>query len=611
MKSCSNAAVGMEKHPKLVGSLRIDIRLIILMLSFSACLVNVSCLAPSFKKSGKLRIEQYYYRRQQQQQTSFLNMVMSTPDVKQYSSTSSSLSSSSKPNNNRNPTPTPTTTTTTNSNNKDSSSSSSTSRRKKKYKRKRGKTPTELQRDSLRKSRQAEYEMIRKEADGKAPPIWAFESLFPEPLWDDDTIYRDLFEISDREKKEKADRKRKKSSTITEETKILPLSSSSSTDNALPDTTETATDTIRKIIYGSNNLQSQPVMPEVYTQAIAKNKTKVDRAMTRMVEDRMYGFRRSSTSDFQYDTSLMDDGAVKFRDGRRLGRALKVNIDKLSYYARKELNRNRLEEAEELFEKAMEMDKRDGRPYLGLSRIAQKRRDFKYAGECLRAGIANSINPPLISPDGFEIFDNGANPFLLQALGCLEERMGHLSEAENLFVEATKSRPSHAAAWVSLARLRTRKLRQGVHAGRICYQNAETELRRVGMTPSAHVYTSWASLECDAGNKRRARELFEAALKIDTKCSVAWLQLGVMESNNEDWARAKECFETVLKFDQRNSKVLQAYAIMESKRLDGESRVAIDLFERALSMRPRDAGVYQAYALYVAELGDIDGARTL
>jgi len=385
----------------------------------------------------------------------------------------------------------------------------------------------------------------------------------------------------------------------------------------LDSSTKRTSDRIKKIIYSSSDIDPDLPITSVESSTdesrqVPGNDTKVDRAMTRMVEDRLYGFRRSSSSsDYQYDTSLMGDEAVKFRDGRRLGRALKVNVDKLTYYAKKELNRNRLEEAEELFEQALEIDQRDGRAYLGLSRISQRRRDFKYARECLIAGLANSISQPLISPDGFEIYDNGANPFLLQAAGCLEERMGHLSEAENLMVEATKSRPSHAAAWVSLAQIRTRKLRQGAHAGRACYQNAERELRQAGLPASSYVYTAWASLECNAGNVRKARKLFEQALEVDPKCSAAWLQLGVMESNNEDWERAQECFETVLKFDRRNSKVLQAYAIMESKRPEGESREVIDLFERALAMNSRDAGVLQAYALYVAKLGDIDGAREL
>jgi Tfp pilus assembly protein PilF len=105
--------------------------------------------------------------------------------------------------------------------------------------------------------------------------------------------------------------------------------------------------------------------------------------------------------------------------------------------------------------------------------------------------------------------------------------------------------------------------------------------------------------------------LFQKALKIDPKCSAAWLQLGVLEAAGCDWEEAEHCFESVLKFDQRNSRVLQAYALMESKRPDGCSRKAIGLFERALQANPRDAGVLQPYALFVAELGDMDAAREL
>ena len=44
----------------------------------------------------------------------------------------------------------------------------------------------------------------------------------------------------------------------------------------------------------------------------------------------------------------MGDGAVKFRGGVRLGNALAVNIDRLTYFAKKELAHGRLEEAEEM-----------------------------------------------------------------------------------------------------------------------------------------------------------------------------------------------------------------------------------------------------------------------
>ena len=72
--------------------------------------------------------------------------------------------------------------------------------------------------------------MIRTNAgEGKPPPLWDFESLFPEPMWDDDTIYRDLFEIN--------------------ANKIVATGS----DKIGSSTKETA-DKIRKIIYSSREM---------------------------------------------------------------------------------------------------------------------------------------------------------------------------------------------------------------------------------------------------------------------------------------------------------------------------------------------------------------------
>ena len=470
-------------------------------------------------------------------------------------------------------------------------------RRRKKYQRKRPKKQSEMDRDALRKSRQERYEEMRKGTHKIA--LWDFESLFPEPVWDDETIYKDLYEVNERDSKDTV--KKAISSTGTTEKNVGIIN---------PRVDKIATKKVNQITGKPSIEESSPTnVREIENED--KNTTIIDGPLTRMVEDRLYGFRRNSVGDFQYETSLMSDGAVKFRDGVRLGNALKVNGDKLNYHAKKELAHGRLEEAEELYERAIKMLPRDGRAYLGLSRVAQRRRDFRYAKECLRSGIINSYSERVDTNSGETILDKGANPFLLQALGCLEERMGHLAEAEKIFIEACKSRPSHAAAWVSLAQLRTRKLRQGANAGRICYQRAEFELNRVGLPQSSHVYTAWASLESKAGDTRRARELFQSALQIDPRCSAAWLQLGVMEAHEENWEKAKECFESVLKYDKRNSRVLQAYAIMESKQPDGNSREIIGLFERALRAKPRDGGVLQAYALYVVKLGDIDSGREL
>jgi tetratricopeptide (TPR) repeat protein len=499
---------------------------------------------------------------------------------------------------------------------------------RKKYKRKREKPLTEQASDRLRILRQAKYEELQKKSSGN-PSIFSFESLFPAPVWDEASIQKDLYEIANRDKavvernqKEPKPKVRSamRSSSIGGSSMMRvwrdpklssPLLSYDEVAVSIPQSDIVGEESVMPKVKSDLNISDKAGEQEIGSGLANRQSTAeapaVDRALTRMVEDRVYGFRRSQSGEFEYDTSLMGDGAVKFRDGVRLGNPLKVNADILNYQAKKEFAKGRLEEAEELYEKALELDPRDGRSYLGLSRIAQRRRDFKLAKDYLRAGISRSVS--LIKG---EKLDRGPNPFLLQALGCLEERMGNLAQAEALFISAVKSRSSHAAAWVSLAQLRTRKLRQSASAGRVCFQSAERELELAGCPPSSHVYTAWASLEYKkAGDARRARELFEKALKCDPKCSPAWLQLGVLEADNENWDRAQECFENVLRFDQRNSRVLQAYAIMETKRPVGDSRKAIDLFERALRANPRDAGVLQAYALYVAKLGDIDAARNL
>jgi len=384
----------------------------------------------------------------------------------------------------------------------------------------------------------------------------------------------------------------------------------------------------------------------VDTETIASESQNVDKALTRMVEDRIYGYTRSYDGmSIQYPTSLLDSSrAVQFREGVRLGKALSINVDRLVHFAKKDMSHGRLEEAQEFYLQAVKMDPTDGRAYLGLSRIAQRRGDLEYAKALLKEGIGRSGGGFVtvrgspekkvdnrtkkndekdgdsdVGPKLGTIPDVGPNPFLLQSLGTLEQKMGNLAAAEELYLQALRSRPSHAAAWVALAQLRTKELRQGAKAGRACYQSAERELQRIGAKPNAFVYTAWASMEYKKGKVddtksiTRARELYKKALDADPRCSAAYLQLGVMESDCGNFDTAKECFEKVLTFDQRNSRVLQAYAIMESRRPRDEvnSRRVLDLFERALRVNPRDAGVYQAYALYVVELGDIDAARDL
>jgi tetratricopeptide (TPR) repeat protein len=513
---------------------------------------------------------------------------------------------------------------------------------------------TEQRLRCVRRERQAAYDQLMSSAAG-SPSLWGFEDLFPAPVWDEATVQRDLYAVKKQDSKTAKGRAKPRTAGEEEEPSNKNTIRSSfyggnsmlrvwreprMSSSYLPgesgdvvgsennnDTSSVASDNengkvpqrgppippappVRETAYEPPQQENVVSLFLAATGDTGSNATsKVDRDLTRMVEDRMYGYRRTQKGEFQYETSLMGDGAVRFKEGVRLGNPLSVNAEKLSYLARKELQHGRVDEAREYYEQAVQIDPRDGRGYLGLSRCAERRRDFTLAREHLKMGIANSVS---VWKDSNMSPDRGANPFLLQALGCLEEKMGHLATAEALYIAAAKSRPSHAAAWVALAQLRTQKLGQSANTGRVCFQTAEREMERAGVRPSSHIYTAWASLEDQkSGDTRRARELFNKALEIDPKCSAAYLQLGVMERRCENWEDAQACFDAVLKFDQRNSRVLQAYALMETKRPDGDSRKAIELFERALKANPRDAGVLQPYALYVAELGDHKSAREL
>eukprot|EP00579_Thalassiosira_antarctica_P008906 CAMPEP_0201880148 /NCGR_PEP_ID=MMETSP0902-20130614/10835_1 /ASSEMBLY_ACC=CAM_ASM_000551 /TAXON_ID=420261 /ORGANISM="Thalassiosira antarctica, Strain CCMP982" /LENGTH=939 /DNA_ID=CAMNT_0048408125 /DNA_START=8 /DNA_END=2827 /DNA_ORIENTATION=+ len=527
---------------------------------------------------------------------------------------------------------------------------------RKKYARKLPVSPSEKAVALNRRNRRAAYEKLRTtsmETTNEPPSVWSFDALFPAPVLDGKSIREDLYGNKEREEEmrvrqlELNQMREQKRLELEKQEKdyLVEPSSDETTAKSREEDLDLTRQTIMKNVketdvydYDSSNPTSKEESEE---------KQPVDKTLTRLVQDRISGLWRSPAGSIQYSTSLLDsDKAVQFREGIRLGKPLTINIDRLCHFSKKEMRHGRLEEAQENYLKALELDPTDGRPYLGLSRIAQRRGDLKHARGLLKEGISKSTGGYVVVKGATSTTENekknkgknkndydseeqgktighipdlGPNPFLLQALGTLEQKSGNFATAEELYLQGIRSRPSHAASWVSLAQLRTKELRQGASAGRACYQSAERELTRVGAKQNSFVYTAWASMEYKKGGRnddtkslRRARELYQKALNVDPNCSVAYLQLGVMESECGNFDTAQECFDTVLKFDQRNSRVLQAYAIMESRRVhreDVDSRRVLDLFERALKANPRDAGVYQAYALYLVELGDVDSAR--
>ena len=124
----------------------------------------------------------------------------------------------------------------------------------------------------------------------------------------------------------------------------------------------------------------------------------------------------------------------------------------------------------------MQVDPWDGRGWVGLAKLHEKRGHFGNARDVLLEGLNKNPN----------------NPFILQSLGCLDAQGGNLAEAHRRFQQATTADPKHAASWVSWGKLEERFRRPW--RARQCYAKA------AAVDP--HNYYAWqclAVLECKSG----------------------------------------------------------------------------------------------------------------
>jgi len=185
-------------------------------------------------------------------------------------------------------------------------------------------------------------------SSGSSGRMWSFDALFPEPQWDEEIVKKDLYGISERDD-------------------LLISSKTGQGKNITNKEVKNDDDMRNKSVEVDGQIVSN-INEEININATVDkegNET-IDHTLTQMVEERIYETRLTDEGTYVTDNSLLDrDSAVQFRDGVRLGNPLKVNADKLTYYAKKELSRNKLDEAYDLYERAIKIDPKDGRAYLG------------------------------------------------------------------------------------------------------------------------------------------------------------------------------------------------------------------------------------------------------
>ena len=274
-------------------------------------------------------------------------------------------------------------------------------------------------------------------------------------------------------------------------------------------------------------------------------------------------------------------------------RPVKANIDLLCYYAKKEFTTGNFEEAESLYNRAIDLDPYDGRAYLGNSKVRAHLHDYITSREYLMNGLK-------LSPE---------NPYLLQALGMHEQRQHNYEKALTIFNTCIKTNPKHTAAYVSKGNLLGREYginSANIASARACYQKA------VKIDPSNEVaWHAWGMFERKITKSfKLAATLLAKATEINPRggrCWHAWAMLEWKDNKNIDFARS--LFQRAIRAYEKNGHSYQAWACLEKEQ--GDYEVAFKLFRKAIDVRPRDGAAYQAYAIARKEVEEFDKAEEL
>uniref|UniRef100_A0A2N9IPX5 Uncharacterized protein n=1 Tax=Fagus sylvatica TaxID=28930 RepID=A0A2N9IPX5_FAGSY len=300
---------------------------------------------------------------------------------------------------------------------------------------------------------------------------------------------------------------------------------------------------------------------------------------------------------------------------------LVVNMD-LALYRAKVLARSfRYQEAQKLLEKCIYYWPEDGRAYVALGKILSKQSRKEEARVVYEKGCQAT---------------QGENPYIWQCWAVLENKMGNIRRARELFDAATVASKSHIAAWHGWAVLEIKqgnikKARQLLAKGlKFCggneyiyqtlamleakanrYEQARYLFRQATKCnpKSCASWLAWAQLEIQQENYRAARQLFEKAVQASPKNRFAWHVWGVFEANMGNIDQGEKLLKIGHALNPRDPVLLQSLALLEYKH--SSANIARVLFMRASVLDPRHQPVWIAWGWMEWKEGNIAKAREL
>eukprot|EP01025_Chloroclados_australasicus_P012693 TRINITY_DN1596_c0_g1_i2.p1 TRINITY_DN1596_c0_g1~~TRINITY_DN1596_c0_g1_i2.p1 ORF type:complete len:552 (-),score=60.21 TRINITY_DN1596_c0_g1_i2:3350-4882(-) len=217
------------------------------------------------------------------------------------------------------------------------------------------------------------------------------------------------------------------------------------------------------------------------------------------------------------ELGLIDEARSWFDEGGSLR-----NADMCYSWAVLEAQQDNQELAEQLFEKALEVDPKSRNAYLTWGMWERQRQQQAKARRLFQIGCLH----------------NSGDSLLLSAWAQLEAESGNIYDARTLFQSALSSGPNHISIWQNYATLEFSQgkievardlFRRGVEAE---FDPANELLQRT--------FQVWGQLEREAGDYELARELFKCAIRIkphNDECLDEWI--GMEESiGNQRYAAA-------------------------------------------------------------------------
>ncbi|KAJ0034122.1 hypothetical protein Pint_24352 [Pistacia integerrima] len=266
---------------------------------------------------------------------------------------------------------------------------------------------------------------------------------------------------------------------------------------------------------------------------------------------------------------------------------LTVNLD-LALYRAKILTKNfRYQEAQEILEKCISYWPEDGRPYVALGKILSKQSKTAEARAVYAKGSQTT---------------QGENPYIWQCWAVLENKLGNIGKARELFDAATVADKRHVAAWHGWAVL---ELKQGnIKKAR---QLLAKGLKFCG--GNEYIYQTLALLEARANRYEQARDLFRQATKCNAKSCASWLAWAQLEMQQENNLAARRLFEKAVQASPKNRFAWHVWGVFEANM--GNIDKGRKLLKIGHALNPRDPVLLQSLALIEYRYSTANLARVL